>query len=102
MKIFRWVVIGAIALILVVFAVANRNTVTLTVWPLPLAMDAPLYLVVLISLIVGFFLGELVAWMNGRRWRREARRSAKRVDELERTLAAQSPPKEAARQLTTN
>lgn len=102
MKIFRWVVIGAIALLLVVFAVANRNTVTLTVWPLPLAMDAPLYLVVLIALIVGFFLGELVAWMNGRRWRREARRSAKRVDELERTLAAQSPPKEAARQLTTN
>lgn len=100
MKIFRWVVIGAIALILVVFAVANRNTVTLTVWPLPLAMDAPLYLVVLISLIVGFFLGELVAWMNGHRWRREARRSAKRVEELERELAAQSPPKEAARQLT--
>lgn len=100
MKILRWVVIGAIALILVIFAVANRNAVTLTIWPLPLAMDAPLYLVVLITLLVGFFLGELVAWMNGHRWRREARRSAKRVEELERELAAQSPPKEAARQLT--
>jgi putative membrane protein len=99
-KIFRWVVIGAIALILVIFAVANRGAVTLTVWPLPLVVDAPLYLVVLVTLLVGFFLGELVAWMNGHRWRREARRSAKRVEELERELAAQSPPKEAARQLT--
>ncbi|HLI20608.1 MAG TPA: lipopolysaccharide assembly protein LapA domain-containing protein, partial [Stellaceae bacterium] len=97
-----WVLIGVIALILIVFAVANRNTVTLTVWPLPLVLDAPLYLIVLLTLLVGFLLGELVAWMNGHRWRREARRSAKRVAELESALAAQSPPKEAARQLTTN
>jgi uncharacterized integral membrane protein len=100
LKLLRWVLIGLIALILIVFAVANRNVISLTLWPLPVALDAPLYLVVLLTLLIGFLLGELVAWMNGYRWRREARRSAKRVQELERELAAQSPPKEAARQLT--
>ncbi len=102
MKTLRWVLIGLVALALIIFAVANRDNVSLTLWPLPLALDAPLYLVVLLTLLVGFLLGELVAWMNGHRWRREARRSAKRADELERQLAAQSPPKEAARQLSAN
>lgn len=100
MRTFRWVLIALLALVLIVFAVANRNTITLTLWPLPIAIDAPLYLVVLLSLLVGFLLGELAAWMNGHQTRRTAKRHAKRVDELERTLAAQSPPKEAARQLT--
>jgi uncharacterized integral membrane protein len=100
LKFLRWVLIGLIALILIVFAVANRDTITLTLWPLPIALDAPIYLVVLLTLLVGFLVGELAAWMNGARWRREARRRAKRIEELERELAAQSPPKEAARQLT--
>jgi uncharacterized integral membrane protein len=71
---FRWFLIGLLALLLIVFAVANRNTVTLTLWPLPIAIDAPLYLVVLLTLLVGFLLGELAAWMNGHQWRRDANR----------------------------
>jgi hypothetical protein len=55
---------------------------------------------VLLTLLAGFFLGELMAWMNGHRHRREARQKAKRIEELERELAAPSPPKEAARELT--
>jgi hypothetical protein len=37
--------------------------------------------------------------MNGHRWRREARQKAKQIEELERELAAQSPPKEPTREL---
>jgi uncharacterized integral membrane protein len=91
MKLFHWVVTAPLALILVVFAIANRATVTLTFWPLPLTLEAPVYLTVLLTLVVGFLIGELVAWLNGRRWRREARRLARRVEELERALAARSP-----------
>jgi uncharacterized integral membrane protein len=100
LKVFRWVLIGLVALVLIVFAVDNRQVIALSLWPLPLELDTWLYLVVLLTLLVGFLLGELVAWMNGHRWRREARRSAHRVEELERVLAVQSPPKEAARELT--
>jgi uncharacterized integral membrane protein len=100
LRTFRWILIGLVALALVVFAVDNRQVVTVSLWPLPIEASMSLYLVVLLTLLLGFLLGELIAWMNGHRWRREARLKAKRIEELERALAAQSPPKEAARELT--
>ena len=100
MRTFRWILIGLFALALVIFAVDNRQVVTVSLWPLPIEASMSLYLVVLLTLLVGFLIGELAAWMNGHRWRREARLKAKRIEELERALAAQSPPKEAARELT--
>jgi uncharacterized integral membrane protein len=100
LKTFRWVLIGLVAFALIVFAVDNRQVITLSLWPLPVEISTGLYLVVLLTLVVGFLLGELVAWMNGRRWRREARQRARRIEALERELAAHSPPKEAARELT--
>ena len=100
MRTFRWVLIGLVALALVIFAVDNRQAVTVSLWPLPIEASMGLYLVVLLTLLAGFLVGELAAWMNGHHWRREARQRAKRIEELERELAAQSPPKEAARELT--
>jgi uncharacterized integral membrane protein len=99
LRTIRWILIGLVALALVIFAVDNRQVVTVSLWPLPIEASMSLYLVVLLTLLFGFLLGELIAWMNGRRWRREARLKAKRIEELERELAAQSPPKEAAREL---
>jgi uncharacterized integral membrane protein len=95
MRFVRWLIWGLIALILIVFAVANRQTMTLDLWPFPFAFEWPVCFVVLLTLVVGFFIGEFVAWVNGRRWRREARRLRHRIEELERTLAARTPPAEA-------
>lgn len=60
----------------------------MTFWPLPVTLGAPLYLIVLLSLLVGFIAGELAAWVAGRRRRREARLRARRIEALERELAA--------------
>jgi len=92
MKLFFWLVIVPIACVLGVFAVANRDAVTLTFWPLPVTLQAPIYLIVLLALLAGFLIGELVAWINGHHWRREARRLARRVDDAERALAAHAAP----------
>ncbi len=73
MRTFRWVLIGLVALALVVFAVDNRQTVTVSLWPLPIEASMGLYLVLLLTLLAGFLLGELAAWMNGHHWRRKAR-----------------------------
>ncbi|HKT16444.1 MAG TPA: LapA family protein [Stellaceae bacterium] len=100
MRVFHWLVTAPLAVILIVFAVNNRDAVTLSFWPLPLTLQAPLYLIALVMLLVGFLIGELVAWVNGRRWRREARHSARRVAELERAMAAQAEAKERAKELT--
>jgi lipopolysaccharide assembly protein A len=98
-KYLRWLLIALIAIILTVFAVTNRDVVTLTLWPLTV-LSTSLNFVVLLSLLVGFLAGELVAWINAGRWRREARQRARRIEELERELALRSPAQQAAQALT--
>jgi uncharacterized integral membrane protein len=99
-KLVHWLVTLPLAIILVIFAVSNREAVSFSLWPLPLVLETKLYLVVLAALIVGFLVGELVAWINGRHWRREARRRARRIEALERELdatQAKLPKGDAAR-----
>lgn len=88
MKVVYWILTALVALVLVVFAISNREGVVVTFWPLPVVIGAPLYLVVLLALLVGFLVGELVAWVNGGRWRREARARGRRIEALERELNA--------------
>jgi hypothetical protein len=74
---------------LILFAVSNRQTALIELWPLPVRAELPLYLLVLGTLVVGFVVGQLVTWIAGWRWRREARRSRERIAMLERELAAE-------------
>lgn len=76
----------ALAVVLAVFAISNRGTVSLGLWPLPDMVAIPLYLVIIGALLVGFLAGEVAAWLAGRHWRREARQSARRIAALEREL----------------
>jgi uncharacterized integral membrane protein len=87
-RLVHWLVTAPLALVLVIFAVSNREEVTVTFWPLPVVLAAPLYLVVLLSLLAGFLVGALVAWVGGARTRREARARLRRIEALERELAA--------------
>jgi uncharacterized integral membrane protein len=89
MRVLWWIVLALAALLLILFAVSNRAVVTIELWPLPDRAEMPLYLVVLGSLIAGFFIGQLAAWIGGWRWRREARRSRDRIAALERELEAE-------------
>ncbi|MGH6988954.1 MAG: lipopolysaccharide assembly protein LapA domain-containing protein, partial [Stellaceae bacterium] len=63
MRYVYWAVTALIALVLVLFAVSNRTGVSLTLFPVPAKLEAPLYLVVLVTLVVGFLLGEAAAWI---------------------------------------
>ncbi|HZK91064.1 MAG TPA: LapA family protein [Stellaceae bacterium] len=90
MRILWWIVLAFAALMLILFAVPNRETVSLGFWLLPgSAIEMPLYLLVLGTLILGFVAGQLVTWIGGWRWRREARRSRDRIATLERELDAE-------------
>ena len=89
MRFLFWVVIALVALILILFAISNRETVSLGLWLLPgAAIELPLYLLVLGTLVFGFVVGELVGWIGSWRWRREARRGHERIAALERELEA--------------
>jgi uncharacterized integral membrane protein len=88
MKFLSWTVLALAALVLILFAVSNREHVSVGLWPLPALVELPLYLMVLGTLLFGFVVGELVAWVGGWHWRREARRSRDRIATLERELDA--------------
>jgi uncharacterized integral membrane protein len=89
MRFLWWMALALVALVLVLFAVSNREAVSVALWPLPAVVELPLYLVVLGTLVLGFFVGQLVTWVGGWRWRREARRSRERIAMLERELEAE-------------
>lgn len=96
MKFLWWIVLALVALVLILFAVSNREAVAVGLWPLPSVIQLPLYLVVLGTLVIGFFAGQLVTWVGGWRWRREARRSRERIATLERELDAERAQRSAA------
>jgi uncharacterized integral membrane protein len=83
MSVLRWVALAIVAVLLILFAVSNREVVSVGLWPLPVTLELPLYIVVLGTLVIGFLAGQLVTWIGGWRWRREARRSRERIATLE-------------------
>jgi len=83
-----WSVTLIAAAVLVPFAIANRTTVSLGLWPLPFLLEAPVYLLLLLSLLAGFFIGAGCVWIAGHWSRRELRRRRRRMEALERELAA--------------
>jgi putative membrane protein len=87
-KFLYWLLLPIVAVVIAAFAVSNRESVALALWPLPVFVELPLYLAMLAGLVVGFLSGEIAARMAVRRWRREVRRRGRRIAALERELAA--------------
>ncbi|PWC30984.1 LapA family protein [Azospirillum sp. TSO35-2] len=86
MRHLSWIVTLPVALVAILFAISNRGVVTLSLWPLPFTLDAPVYLATLAALVLGFVAGGFVVWNSQRRHRSRARRESRRVLVLEREL----------------
>lgn len=72
MKIIAAIMLAPVTAAVVLFAVSNRATLTLRLWPLPYEIDMPVYALVLGAGFVGFLIGATVAWIAGARSRRRA------------------------------
>jgi len=77
-KIFNILVILPLAILFVVFAVANRHVVTLSFDPFnssdpSLGVSLPLFVVIIAVSIFGVIAGGVATWVGQRRWRRAAR-----------------------------
>ena len=88
MRILYRAVFLVIAIVLILFAVSNRETVSVGFWPLPFLADVPLYLLCFMSLLIGALIGVAGAWMAGHRNRRELSARRRRIEALERELMA--------------
>jgi uncharacterized integral membrane protein len=100
-RFIRIAVVAVVAIILLLFAFANRQTVIVSFDPFSsqensaLATSAPLFAVVIVSAMLGVIAGSAVTWLSQGRHRRAARRhradAAKWRAEAE-SLRAQQPP----------
>ena len=95
MKIFYRLVFVPVAAVFVVFAVANRHTLTLNLWPLPLEIDLPVYIAVLGALAAGMAIGGSAQWISDGKWRRRARAGKREASALERQLTLVEAAREA-------
>lgn len=96
MKIISWLIGLPLAAIIVLFALSNRQAVSIGLWPFEEGVMLPVYLAVLLSLLAGFFVGALSFGARGLKHRRDARRSAKRVSLLEGELQTRAAVPAAA------
>jgi len=87
-RIVLWIVGLAAVPAVVALAVANRESLTLSLAPVPYVVEAPSYLIVLGGVAVGFLWGGLMAWLSGAKARREARRSRWEASKAKREAAS--------------
>ena len=78
-KFLKALIIIPLALILIIFAVANRHFVTVSFDPFnattpAVAVQMPLFALIIAVAILGVIAGGLATWFGQRHWRRSARR----------------------------
>ena len=74
-KIVTAIIVIPLAAVIIAFAVANRQTVTVSFDPFSSASPAyaatlPLFIVIFAVLILGVLIGGIAAWIRQRKWRR--------------------------------
>ncbi len=93
-----------VVLILVLFALSNRQPVTLGFWPTDYATQVPLSVAILVGMAAAFFLGATIVWVDKLGLGRRARRAEAAVRRLKAQLAQaearQTSPTYASRGLS--
>ncbi|MBI2256308.1 MAG: LapA family protein [Proteobacteria bacterium] len=84
---FAWIVTVPIALLVILFALMNRQEVSLSLWPFPWDVTAPLFLFTLGAVVFGFFFGALATWLSGRTTRQKLRATGRALAETRDELA---------------
>jgi uncharacterized integral membrane protein len=92
-KIVAALILVPLGVILVAVAVANRQTVTVSLDPSspdhPAATATlPLFALVIVLLIVGVVVGGVAAWLRQGKWRRTARRLERELGDLRSEVGA--------------
>ncbi len=83
----RLLIAVPLLLLLVMFALSNRQLVPIRLWPTDFAVEAPLALAVLAGMAIAFLLGGLMVWFSVLVQRRRARRAEAQVRLLDEQLA---------------
>ncbi len=85
-----------LAVIIVMFAVANREIITVSFDPFDSARPAyalklPLFMLIFVLVALGVVVGGIAAWLRQHRWRARARRAEAEARDLRARLDAGEP-----------
>ncbi len=98
MTVLRSVLAVPVLLVVVLFALSNREPAVFRLWPTDVVVELPLSLAVLGAMAVAFVCGALVLWLSVLTAKRRARRAEHAVRLLEAQVAelkAQRAPRVA-------
>lgn len=106
-KIFNALILLPLAIVFVIFAIANRHMVTLSFDPFgapdpALSLTLPLFVVILLAAIAGVAVGGSAAWLRQRRWRQAARRHEADAQAARSQLDAQKAARFSAAMPSSN
>ena len=83
---WRWLLIGPLLVVLILFALSNTASVPVGLWPLDLVWQAPLSVVVLAFGALAFLLGAGFVWFSALAARHQARRLRSALQRTEAEL----------------
>jgi len=92
-KIVMALILVPLAVIIIAFAVANRQIVTVSFDPFSVDQPAaagtmPLFALIIVLLILGVLIGGVAAWLRQSKWRRTARQLEREVSDLRNEVNA--------------
>ena len=103
-RIVTMLIVVPLAVVIIAFAVANRQSVTVSFDPFSATSPAyatalPLFALIFVLLILGVLVGGIATWIGQTKWRRTARKLDGEVrvlhqelDAIRRRFAPESPP----------
>src|SRR6476469_6826858 len=90
-KLVTFLILIPLAIVIVMFAMANRQVVTLSFDPFNAAdpafvMTTPLFVLIFVLTILGVVIGGIAAWLRQGKWRRHARKLDADITALRREI----------------
>lgn len=93
----RILLVVPVLIVLIAFALSNRQVVQLGLWPTDIMIDAPLSITILVAAGLFFIVGALMTWGAGVLTASRARQAERTVRQLEAEVRAlKSQPRTAA------
>lgn len=93
----RFLLAVPVLILLVAFALSNRQVVQLGLWPTDIVIDAPLSITILVASGLFFIIGALMTWGAGLVTASRARQAERTVRQLEAEVRAlRGQPKKTA------
>ena len=86
MRPLKWLLTLPLILLLLVFALSNRDVANLSFWPFDLAISMPLSFMLVACLVIGLLLGGFTVWLGDLKDKIEVRCLRNEVTNLNRQI----------------